>query len=510
MTDEELAAVQQIAEWRKDPALFARQVFKFRVNHQQKELFDAVRDIVVAKCRIDEGLPLTPEQRALAKKRGVSVRSGKGVGKDAAAAILIFWFLVCFYESKTYLLAPSLTNLQSNLVAEMSKWKSRRIEGEPACLLADAIDLMAAGARLKSDPEKGKNWFVQCNSAGPNIPADQQVEVLQGKHARYMMFVMDEASGIPDPVFKPLDTTLTDPCNFILLFWNPTRRSGFAYDTHFAEESQYWINIHWDAEESDLVTPDQIEYLRNKFGPNSIEYRVSVKGLPPEADTDSLIPYEWCINAESLDLEDPTSDPVVFGVDVGRQGDDPSIILVRQGPVVHELTEYKKVDTIELARWVAAAAAEWNPQAIYVDAAGLGIGVYDQLRAMGVPNVYAVNVGVAPRSDRFVRLRDELFWELRQRLEKNTLSLARLHDRQMIAELSGIKFHVNDQGKIKVETKQEMKKRGMPSPNKADALMLTMTAPDTAYIAAKREADREDDAYRSVPRKYSRHGWMGV
>lgn len=504
-------AIDQIKLWKHDPLLFARQVFKFNPGAQQLQLFYELQKLVNAKCKVDEGQPLTPEERIYAKKRGISVRAGKGVGKDAAAAIIVYWFLTCFYESKSYLLAPSMTNLQSNLIAELAKWKSRRIQGEPACLLSDEYDLMASGLRLKSAPEKGKNWFVQCNSAGPNIPADQQVEVLQGKHSRYMMFVMDEASGIPDPVFSPLDTTLTDPVNFILLFFNPTRRTGFAIDTHFSAEAKYWIPLHWNAEESDMVTPDQIEYLREKFGRHSIEYRVSVLGEPPAADSDSLIPYEWCINAKELQLETQPNDPIVFGVDVARQGDDSSVILVRQGPVIHEIHELQKVDTVELSRWVAMRAADWDPQAIYIDAAGLGVGVYDELRRQGVPNVYAVNVGIAPRTDKFVRLRDELWWELRQRFEHNRISLASTPDMQLIAELSGIKFAVNDHGKIKVESKLEMRKRNMPSPNKADALMLTMTAPDTALVVARKEQERERESSRNQRRVHRiNRSWMGV
>lgn len=502
-------AIDQIKVWKQDPLLFAQQVFKFNPNNQQKELFHELQQLVSAKCKVDENLPLTQEEKQYARKRGISVRAGKGVGKDAVASILVYWFLTCFYESKTYLLAPSMSNLQSNLIAELAKWKSRRIQGEPACLLADEYDLMAQGLRLRSDPEKGKNWFVTCNSAGPNVPADQQVEVLQGKHARYMMFIIDEASGVPDPVFSPLDTTLTDPVNFILLFFNPTRRTGFAIDTHFSEERKYWIPLHWSAEESDMVTPDQIEYLKNKFGRNSIEYRVSVLGEPPEADSDSLIPYEWCLNAKELSVEVNPSDPVVFGVDVARQGDDSSIILVRQGPVIHEIHELQKVDTVELSRWVAMRAADWQPQAIYLDAAGLGIGVYDELRRQGIPNIYAVNVGIAAREEKYVRLRDELWWELRQRFEHNRISLSNCPDSQLIAELSGIKFAVNDNGKIKVESKIEMRKRNMPSPNKADALMLTMTASDTAFVLAKKEIERERESSRYRPRTRSR-SWMGV
>jgi hypothetical protein len=203
------------------------------------------------------------------------------------------------------------------------------------------------------------------------------------------------------------------------------------------------------------------------------------------------------MNSRDLEVVEDPADPVVFGVDVARQGGDSSIILVRQGPIVHEITEYKKLDTMELADLVACKAADWEPAAIYVDGAGIGIGVYDRLKHSGVPGVYPLNVANAARKAKFVRLRDELWWDLRDRFEQNLISLHKCPDHQLIAELSAIKFAINDKGKIKVESKLEMRKRNMPSPNRADALMLTMMSNEKALAAprklAKRDYGEDDD-----------------
>ncbi len=512
LTCEEIreAVLRKLPMWRDDVDVFAKEVFRFKANDQQKQFFSAISALVRAKFKVDMNQPLTEEEKELVKKRGISIRAGKGTGKDAAASIVIWWYLSCFIGSKTYLLAPSMNNLRSNLISELSHWKSRRVDGEKVCLLADELELLSTGARIKSDPDNGKEWFVTCNSVGPNAPINEQLEVLQGKHGRFTMFVIDEASGVPDPVFEKLDTTLTDPVNFVVLLWNPTRRSGFAYDTHFGPEAKFWINLHWDAEESDLITETQIQYMKEKYGEGSQEYRVSVKGEPPAADSDSLIPYEWCRAAMELEFDEPKNEPIVFGVDVARQGMDSSVILVRQGGVVHEITELKKYDTIELARWIGARAAEWEPQAIYIDAIGLGIGVYDECRRLGIPGVYPVNVGSAARNEKFNRLRDELWWETRVRFENNRLSLAKCPDPELVAELSGIKYKVKeDNGKIKVESKAEMKKRGMPSPNKADALVLTFMAADATMVLARKEKIREKEE-RARTFNRNKFGWMGV
>ena len=401
-------ARSQIRFWQQNPLNFAMEVFGFNPSNQQRQFFIELGKLVTAKMKRDEDQPLTEEDKRYLIKRGISIRSGKGTGKDTSAAIVTYWFLFCFYQSKTYLIAPSMDNLKSNLMAEMSLWKSKRNGGERQCKIADELELMSTGCRLTKDPERGKDWFVTCNSAGPHLPAEQQVETLQGKHARYMMFIIDEASGVPDAVFQPLDTTLTDPVNFVILLFNPTRRTGFAYNTQFdPTERKYWINLHWNAEQSDLITPEQITYMREKFGEDSNQYRVSVLGEPPMADDGSLIPYEWAMEASELTITPTGKEPIIMGVDVARMGKDASIILVRQGHRVVEIQELKQLDTVALSRWVAMRAADWKPHAIYVDAVGLGIGVVDELNRQNIPNVYAVNVSRAANNPRkFCLLRD--------------------------------------------------------------------------------------------------------
>lgn len=492
-------ARNQIRFWQQNPLNFAMEVFGFNPSNQQRQFFIELGKLVTAKMKRDEDQPLTDEDKRYLIKRGISIRSGKGTGKDTSAAIVTYWFLFCFYQSKTYLIAPSMDNLKSNLMAEMSLWKSKRNGGERQCKIADELELMSTGCRLTKDPERGKDWFVTCNSAGPHLPAEQQVETLQGKHARYMMFIIDEASGVPDAVFQPLDTTLTDPVNFVILLFNPTRRTGFAYNTQFdPTERKYWINLHWNAEQSDLITPEQITYMREKFGEDSNQYRVSVLGEPPMADDGSLIPYEWAMEAAELTITPTGKEPIIMGVDVARMGKDSSIILVRQGHRVVEIQELKQLDTVALSRWVAMRAADWQPHAIYVDAVGLGIGVVDELNRQNIPNVYAINVSRAANNPRkFCLLRDELWWKLREKFERSHISLNEAPDQELISELSSIKYEVRDNGKIKVESKQEMRSRNLPSPNKADALMLTMMCDDKAFELA--DPDYDDDVDK--PRK---------
>jgi len=507
------AAIAQFKHWQRNPLDFAREIFSFNPSNQQTQFLKELGKLVSAKMDRDEDKPLTDEQTQYVRKRGISIRSGKGTGKDAVSAIVAFWFLACFYESKTYLLAPSMENLKTNLIAEMSLWRSRKVQGEPQCKMAENFELRATGCRMKDATTP--HWFIEANSAGPHMPEDKQAEVLSGKHARYMMFIIDEASGVPRAVFNPLDTTLTDPVNFIILIWNPTRRTGFAYDTHFdPNEKKYWVNLHWSAEDSNMVAPEQIQYLREKYGESSNQYRVSVLGEPPSMDDGSLIPYEWCMDATNLEFIENPNDPVIMSVDVARKGGDKSIILVRKGPRVMEIQELDDMDTVKLSRWIAMRAADWQPKVIYVDSCGLGIGVVDELTRQSIPNVYPVNVSRATSNPRkFHLLRDELWWKLRERFEAGTISLAQCPDQELISELSSIQYDVKDNGKIKVESKMDMRCRNMPSPNRGDALMMTMMTDDKAFYPTT-DDDKEDERLDRLATKRvaykSRLNWLEV
>lgn len=515
IAQEREAQIQVMARWRDSCLDFARDAFRFKFSNQQKQFFIELSKMVNAKRKRDEGKPMTPAEVEYSKKRGISIMSGKGTGKDAATSIAVFWFHLLF-NSRVYLVAPSRDNLKSSLLAEMGKWLSEKMpDGSDRCIVKNLYNFMSETCYLKDDPDKGKSWYVRSCTAGPNTPADKQLEVLAGKHHRYQAFFVTEASGVPDPVFSPIDTTFTDPVNFMILIWNPTRRSGFAYDTHFGKEREYWITLHWSAEESDMVSPDQIEYLRKKYGKDSPEYRVSVLGLPPEADPGSVIPYEWVFEAACKDKPPPelvNDYPVVFGVDVANQGEDKSVILVRQGPVVHEIVEYQHLDTVELAHWVMRTANMWEPAAIFIETNGLGVGVYDHLRRFGQPNVRSVNVARAPTSEKYQRVRDELWFRCREKFQAGELFIPR--DQKLISELSTPKYEVKERGRIKVESKLELRRRGIPSPNMADALIFTFFSADESYglAAAQRKADKDYEFSKNSKRARSvtKHSWMRV
>ena len=174
------------------------------------------------------------------------------------------------------------------------------------------------------------------------------------------------------------------------------------------------------------------------------------------------------------------NEPVYIGVDVARFGFDKSALCVRQGERVLLMRSYERMDTMRLVFEVQRAVREWRAEAVFVDEGGVGGGVVDRLRELDAP-VYGVHFGgSAQRPTRFFNRRSEIFWELRRLLHDALITLPR--DEELAGQLLGLRYDVSSSGQIRLEGKPQMRKRGMPSPDKADALALAFLVPPSFGI----------------------------
>lgn len=479
-----------MAEWRLNPQKFIEDnIPEIKLSHQQREGFEVIGKLVIAKIKAGTGKLMTDEEKKLAKKIGISIMSGKGTGKDTFAALAILWFMTCFPFPKIPCTAPSAHQLRDVLWSEISKWYRQS-------KLYDKNNPKNSLFELQSDKffmkeHKGKEWFAVARTVNTKDSAEAQAKTLDGFHSDYMMFVVDEADGIPAPVFISFDSTLTQLCNFVLLIFNPTKRTGYAIESQQKNRTD-WICLNWNAEESALVNPNQIERYA-KYGKESNTYRIYVKGLPPLAEVDALIPWDWVMDAVGREIDVDKNMPIVFGVDVARFGNDKSIILIRQGAIILEILEYRKIDTMQLTGWVVQTISDYEPKGVFIDVIGLGSGVYDRLNELQ-HRVYPVNVAMKSlEPEKFKRLRDELWWKVRKKFEEGTIKIP--NDDELISELSSIKYKHESDGSIKIESKIEMKKRGLSSPDKADALALTFSENDSFFMPPVRDPydEHEED-----------------
>lgn len=464
-----------IKSWQMSPEKFFREALKVEMlTDQQVGALKEIGMLVACKRKLAESkknpaIVLTDKQMGYAKKTGVSIMAGKGVGKSFFGGGLLIWFLTCFPDCVIPCTAPSAHQLRDVLWKNASYLLNRSIVKDWHTLQNDKIFYTE---------KKGREWFAIARTCNPNASKDSQANTLQGFHSKHMMIVVDEASGVGEPVFDKLESTLTEPCNFIVLLFNPNKATGFAASTHMGIDAPNWIRLRWNAEESSLVTSESIERYARKYGKDSNFYRVSVLGLPPKSDKDTLIPYEWVEAAINRDIEPMDTDLLVCGFDVGAGG-DPSVMAFRHGPKVYELETNDTPDSEMLTNWSMGHIMNREPGYVMVDKIGVGWGIEGNLRARidsSVTEIIGVNSGEMPsEDDRFFGLRDELWWRLRTQFENGTISIP--DDEELKGELTTIKYDQKAKGRhgfvIKVEDKKSMIARGLKSPNKADALCMT-------------------------------------
>lgn len=509
-----------LAEWMHSPSTFAREAMGWDGTHgviateQQEQLFDAVGKMARAKLRYKDMLDgrlkqseLTTEDWYYIRKKGISVMSGKGTGKGGTAAVIIAWFLYCFERCKSPITGPSFDQVKKGMMAEFSKWLNYRspVDQKPIAIVRDAFEVYRDTIFLKSEGNKSR--FFAVRTAPPDANEERQKGVLEGWHEDAMLVVVDEAAHIPDGVFLSFNTTLTKPFNFAVLFFNPTRNTGFAHDTHFGKYAESFVQLHWDSRESPLVTAAQLADMERDYGTEGPEYRINVLGLPPVDDPNSLIPPSWVLRAiDRYKRDDGTAwadYPKIAALDPARGGSAESALLIRQGKRVVHVEGKLEADSAKLGDWALQMIADHGIDEMWIDTVGIGGPIYDHMRRKS-KRVRSCDVAQEATSGRFYRLRDELWWKARKEFESDTMQIP--DDSKLRNELGGIKQgKPTTKGKTKVETKEEMKARGMASPNRGDALMMTMMANDSILMEAKREeAEDYDD-----PKEHHKTTWMG-
>lgn len=516
-----------IESWQDSPHKYALEALNVKPTNQQKEFLDTLGELVRCKMkRWNTPDDLTTEELATAKKIGISVMSAKGTGKDCVLAWAILWFLTCFRGCKIPITGPSRDQMRVVLMAEISKWCNRTdTNGDPQFVFAEHTIIQTDKVFMKN-PDKpdseGKEWFAFIRTPPKSNTEEMQSKKMDGLHEDFMMIAVDEADGVNQSVLTSLETTLTSPVNFMLLIFNPTKNYGYAYDTHYGAQAEYYERLQWSALDSENVDIEQIDRVRKVHGEDSPEYRVNVLGLPPEQSDEILIPLEWIDNSLDRDITPDKKALRIMGVDPSRQGGDPAGVLVRKAHVVEDMAEFRKLDTLELADEIATLFVEWNCDLMFIDIIGNGAGVFDVLKRRFPGKVRGIDVSTKPKDNRkkFHRLRDELWWKVRASFEQGLVALPKKHrlTRKLKSEISIMKRDKRDDdgGKIKIESKAQMKARGLKSPNLADAYMVTMAAQDSLFGTieqadeTKKKRDPYDD-YEQSEREISReNSWMLV
>ena len=466
---------ERIPLWRNDPVLFMREVLSFEPDDWQIDVAHDLRDYA-----------------------RVSVKSGQGVGKTGVEATLLLWFLVCFPYSRIVATAPTKQQLHDVLWSEVDKWMNN------SPLLPLMVKWTKTYVYLRGYE---KRWFAVARTA-------TKPENMQGFHEDNMLFIVDEASGVADPIMEAITGTLSGENNKLLLMGNPTKTSGTFYDSHTADRALYRCHTV-NSENSRRTNKDNIAAMKRKYGENSNVVRVRVYGEFPEQEDDVFIPISFLEQSIKTEMSEATArafgkyrdgagnlqpidvsgvERIEIGCDVARFGDDKTCIGYRVNEVVQIYKKYNGKDTTWTTGTIAKLYKELKQRfqfkgqiGVKVDDGGVGGGVVDQLRNLrkSEPAVFGdmvilpVNFGVSIKHRYYADSTTYMMGVVRDLIapydnfgHPHTPEIILPDDSDLIGQLSCRKCEFLPNGKQKVESKQDIKDRGLSSPDEGDCILL--------------------------------------
>ena len=427
----------------------------------QAEFLTWVGDQVRARA-FDGHTPVLPIRRAVSK--------GHGVGGTVLAAWLVHWILSTRPHSRGTVTANTNDQLETKTWATIRRWT-------PWCLTAPWFEVNSARLYHKDFPA---SWFCT-----PQTCREENSEAFAGQHAEdaTSFFIFDEASAVPNLIYEVAEGGLTDGEPMAFLFGNPTRSSGKFHEACFGARRDRWSPVILDARTCRFPNPAQIAEWIADYGEDSDFVRVRVRGLPPRASSLQFIDQDrvWAAQRRPVPVVLP-DEPLVAGVDVSGGGEAWNVIRFRQGlnarfPAIRIPGEVTRQDRSAFLAQLAELLTKGHhghPVAmLFIDTA-FGAPYAERLHQMGFKHVVEINFGAKAIDPHQANQRAYMWNRMKDWLVSGAIDPT---DTKLELDLTAPGYHLNRQDQLVLEPKESLQKRGVASPDDADALCLTWGAP---------------------------------
>jgi hypothetical protein len=402
----------------------------------------------------------------------LAIASGRGIGKSALVSWLTIWMLSSRIGSTTIVSANSEAQLRSVTWAEITKWLAMSLNSHWFEIAATRIMPAKWLTELvERDLKKGTRYW----SVEGRLWSEENPDAYAGVHNfDGVMLIFDEASGIPDTIWSVSDGFFTEntPHRFHLAFSNPRRNTGYFYET-FHSKRAFWQTRVIDARDVEGTDKNLYQRIIDEYGPDSYQASVEVYGNFPSEGDDQFIGSNLVDDAMKRTPARDATAPIVIGVDPARFGADATVIAIRQGRDILELRRHRGADTMEVAGHVIDAIEEFKPALVCIDEGGLGAGVVDRLKEQRY-KIRGVNFGnKAKNQTMWGNKRAEMWGAMRDWLKTGHIPT----DRFLKTDLISPRTKPDSKGTLFLESKKDMKARGLASPDAADAIAVTFAFP---------------------------------
>jgi len=402
----------------------------------------------------------------------MATASGRGIGKSALVSWIVLWFFSTRIGGTTIVSANSESQLRSVTWAEITKWLAMAINKHWFEISATRVSPAKWITELvERDLKKGTRYW----SVEGRLWSEENPDAYAGVH-NYdgVLLLFDEAAGVPDAIWQVAAGFFSEPTEhrFWLAFSNPRRNSGYFFEC-FHGKRDFWNTRQIDSRSVEGTDKNVYEQIIAEYGEDSREARVEVYGQFPSDGDDQFIAPKLVDEAMARPKWKDADAPIVLGVDPARTGGDSTVIAVRQGRDLLALHRYRGDDTMTVVGHVIEAIERYRPALTVIDEGGLGYGILDRLNEQRY-KVRGVNFGwKSSRPVMWGNKRAEMWGALRDWLRTAAVT----PDKALKTDLTGVRAKPDSTGKIFLESKKEMKARGLASPDAADAIAVTFAFP---------------------------------
>lgn len=458
--DRRIAAIAKAC--RLDPLDWSRRAWRW--GHGPLEGMDGPREWQADVLTIIRDYLADSEKRY--QPLQIAVASGHGIGKSALMGMIGNWAMSCWSDARVLMTANTETQLRTKTAPEVGKWFR-------SSLTARWFDAQTMSVKSR-DPEHSDRWRMDFVTW-----SEHNTEAFAGLHnqGRIIVLFFDEASGIHDKVWETAEGALTDENTVIIwiAFGNPTQNSG-RFRECFRRFRDFWIHRNIDARTVPGTNAKYFARLLAQYGEDSDVFKYRVRGIFPEQSAMQFISAADADRARQVHLRPGQYNfaPVIIGVDPAWTGNDKLEIMLRQGLYSKSLASLPRNDNdVEVANLIARLEDEYRADAVFIDA-GYGTGIYSAGQTMG-RSWRLIWFSGKPIDPGFFNKRAEMWGTMKRWIKAGgAIDPA---DEEIYQDIIGPETVPRLDGKILLESKEDMKERGLPSPNRGDALALTFAEP---------------------------------